>query len=97
MVRELDKITRLLQVIQSSPGAVQYIILKIQLLLGGVRSIYPLRLNEGFGSLLPHTYQMLPDEGCRVQQPKRINNNQDEDRPNHTTQRKLLTKGSVGV
>jgi len=50
------------------------------------RPIYPRRLNEGFGSLLPHTYQMLPDEGRRLQRPKRcINNNKDEDSPNNTT------------
>ena len=75
--------------VQSHPGAVRYIILKILLLLGGVRSIYPRRLNKGFGSLLPHTYQMLPDEGRRLQRPKRcINNNQDEDSPNNTTHTK---------
>ena len=77
--------------VQSHLGAVRYIILKILLLLGGVRSIYPRRLNKGFGSLLPHTYQMLPDEGRRLQRPKRcINNNQDEDNPNNTTHKKLI-------
>ena len=46
----------------------------------------PRLLNKGFGSLLPHTYQMVPDEGSRLQRPKRcINNNQDEDSPNNTT------------
>ena len=35
-----------------------------------MRSIYPCRLNKGFGLLLPNTYQMLPDEGRRLQRPK---------------------------
>jgi len=48
--------------------------------------IYPRRLNKGYGSLLPHTYHMLPAEGRRLQRPKRcINNNQDEDSPDNIT------------
>jgi len=72
--------------VQSHPVAVRYIIPKILLLLGGVWSIYSCRLYEGFISLLPHTYQMLPGEGRRLQRPKRcINNNQDGDSPNNTS------------
>ena len=41
--------------------------------------------------IIPHlkNTEMLPDEGRRLQRPKRcINNNQDEDTPNNTTTQK---------